>query len=107
MFFLPRENEVPGYCNVFLALFYGNLSNLERDREIEGWESICSSVLDTTSQNDQSAFNGLFKALAMTDGSLPLTIIVAANRDIIYGFYLLSTTSSLIVSPPAADADRA
>ncbi|EHC47291.1 hypothetical protein LTSEHVI_4050, partial [Salmonella enterica subsp. enterica serovar Hvittingfoss str. A4-620] len=41
MFFLPRENEVPGYCNVFLALFYGNLSNLERDRdrEIKGWES--------------------------------------------------------------------
>ncbi|EHC82944.1 hypothetical protein LTSESEN_4741 [Salmonella enterica subsp. enterica serovar Senftenberg str. A4-543] len=33
MFFLPRENEVLGYCNVFLALFYGNLSNLERDRE--------------------------------------------------------------------------
>ncbi|EAB5019186.1 hypothetical protein SEEN953_05636 [Salmonella enterica subsp. enterica serovar Newport str. CVM 33953] len=44
MFFLPRENEVPGYCNVFLALFYGNLSNLERDREIKGWESICSSI---------------------------------------------------------------
>ncbi|EHC75366.1 hypothetical protein LTSEMON_4271, partial [Salmonella enterica subsp. enterica serovar Montevideo str. S5-403] len=41
MFFLPRENEVPGYCNVFLALFYGNLSNLERDRS--------SSVLDTAS----------------------------------------------------------
>ncbi|EHC32706.1 hypothetical protein SeGA_4164, partial [Salmonella enterica subsp. enterica serovar Gaminara str. A4-567] len=41
MFFLPRENEVPGYCNVFLALFYGNLSNLERDRR--------SSVLDTAS----------------------------------------------------------
>lgn len=29
---------------------------------------------------------------------LPLTIIVAANQDIIYGFYLLSTTSSFIVS---------
>ncbi|CDF55293.1 tRNA-modifying protein YgfZ [Salmonella enterica subsp. enterica serovar Bovismorbificans str. 3114] len=38
---------------------------------------------------------------------LPLTIIVAANQDIIYGFYLLSTASSFIVSPPAADADRA
>ncbi|EBI4457659.1 hypothetical protein ATM09_000966 [Salmonella enterica subsp. enterica serovar Anatum] len=72
MFFLPRENEVPGYCNVFLALFYGNLSNQERDREIKGWESICSSILDTVSQNDQSALNGLFKALAMTDGSFTI-----------------------------------
>ncbi|EAQ4474201.1 hypothetical protein GCW25_22810 [Salmonella enterica] len=57
---------------MFLALFYGNLSNLERDREIKGWESICSSVLDTASQNDQSALNGQFKALAMTDGSFTI-----------------------------------
>ncbi|EAM7069788.1 hypothetical protein F6G07_04805 [Salmonella enterica] len=64
-FFLPRENEVLGYCNVFLPLFYGNLSNLERDREIKSRESISSAVLDTASQNDQSALSGLFKALAM------------------------------------------
>ncbi|EHC32689.1 hypothetical protein SeGA_4165, partial [Salmonella enterica subsp. enterica serovar Gaminara str. A4-567] len=33
---------------------------------------IRSSVLDTASQNDQSALNGLFKALAMTDGSFTI-----------------------------------
>ncbi|EBQ4753826.1 hypothetical protein FP937_06830 [Salmonella enterica] len=71
-FFLPRENEVPGYCNVFLTLFYGNLSNLERDREIKSRESICSPVLDTASQSDQSALNGLFKALAMGYGSFTI-----------------------------------
>ncbi|ASG53553.1 MAG TPA: hypothetical protein DCM34_07410 [Salmonella bongori] len=71
MFFLPHENEVP-YCNVFLPLFYGNIRNLEADREIKSKESICSPVLDTASQNDQSALNGLFKALAMGYGSFTI-----------------------------------
>ncbi|ECG8589348.1 hypothetical protein FNI11_06190 [Salmonella enterica subsp. salamae] len=71
-FFLPRENEVPGYCNVFFTLFYGNLRNLERDREIKGGRSRYSPILDTVSQNDQFAPNEAFKALAM--GPVSFTI---------------------------------
>ncbi|AGR60242.1 hypothetical protein A464_3058 [Salmonella bongori N268-08] len=57
---------------MFLPLFYGNIRNLEADREIKSKESICSPVLDTASQNDQSALNGLFKALAMGYGSFTI-----------------------------------
>nr|MDK6825768.1 hypothetical protein [Lactobacillus gasseri] len=53
IFFLSHENPVPGYCNVFFAFFYGNISKHHRDREINSQQFNGFIFLEVASQKAQ------------------------------------------------------
>ncbi|EKI17286.1 hypothetical protein ECTW15901_3288 [Escherichia coli TW15901] len=53
--FLSHENPVPGYCNVFFAFFYGNISKHHRDREINSQQFNGFIFLEVASQKAQIA----------------------------------------------------
>ncbi|EHX71780.1 hypothetical protein AD47_3300 [Escherichia coli 6-319-05_S4_C3] len=55
IFFLSHENPVPGYCNVFFAFFYGNISKHHRDREINSQQFNGFIFLEVASQKAQIA----------------------------------------------------